>query len=932
MRGRIWGNHGAVSNRIAQIQKRADEQLHLDPGQTPAQELARYKRFLKDEFARLKKLHRGGGLGREVCEAHAAVIDALLGHLLQTAVALAPLENLKEHPPLAVVATGGYGRSELNPQSDIDIQFLYSDNLLKASGPHEYLKSVTDTILYTLWDVGLKVGHVVRRVTDCVEEANKDMQSKTALIESRLVAGDAGLFAAMEQAVQAKCVTPHVDKYIAARLEDQAERRAKFGDAVTMQEPNIKNGCGGLRDYQNLRWMMHFKLGYRSMKDLEAQKAVSAAEAELLEAAYSFLLRARNELHYQLKRPMDGLTKAVQPKVAWRLGYTNRSPAKRLEAFMGDYYRHARNIYLIVRAIEQRLAITPRPAWQTALGRWVGVHQEQVIDGFRIEDGAINCVSRGVFRDQPRKLMRVFLLMQRHSLRLHPDLAQLIRQSVYLVDRKFRADERVHETFMEILNHPGVVGRVLRRMHELDFLGKYMPEFGRLTCLVQHEFFHQYTVDEHTLVCVEKLDGLWEKKWPDYERYHEVFEEVDRPSTLYLAMLLHDAGKGFESDHHERESARVADHVADRLGLDEAATDSLRLVIRHHLTMVQVAQRRDLEDPQVIRQFAEAMETEENLNLLMLHTLADSLGTADNLWNGFKDTAQWTLFWNTRAHFQRDPDAAQAEEEQREEIEAEVSKLLKGSIPAEEVDAHFEQLPARYFRALPADEIAEDIELVHQFLELQVLHGDRMLEPALAWRRDLDRGYAEAGICTWDRPGLFARVSGVLAACGLNILSAQIFTRGDSMGIDRFCLTDARTGKLPISEQRKEFAQQLKTVLAASEDIELDFSKLPDSGLEYTAVLDEGIPTHIHFDNGASEEFTVLDVESADHVGLLYALSKTLTTLGMVIVLARINTEKGGANDSFYLTDEDGGKIEEPARQQFIESTLRNVITALHEA
>ena len=184
MRGRIWGNHGAVSNRIAQIQKRADEQLPLDPGQTPAQELARYKRFLKDEFARLKKLHRGGGLGREVCEAHAAVIDALLGHLLQTAVALAPLENLKEHPPLAVVATGGYGRSELNPQSDIDIQFLCSENLLKASGTHEYLKSVTDTILYTLWDVGLKVGHAVRRVTDCVEEANKDMQSKTALIES----------------------------------------------------------------------------------------------------------------------------------------------------------------------------------------------------------------------------------------------------------------------------------------------------------------------------------------------------------------------------------------------------------------------------------------------------------------------------------------------------------------------------------------------------------------------------------------------------------------------------------------------------------------------------------------------------------------------------------------------------------------------------
>ena len=917
-----------MSGLIAKIKTRAEEQLDF----AGAPDLARCKRFLKDEGKRLKALHRTGGLGREVCEARAAVVDALVERLFAAALAIAANNGEGEPPAVAVVAVGGYGRGELNPQSDIDIQFLCADELLKGAKPHEFLQTVTDTVLYTLWDVGLKIGHSVRRVGDCVREANADMQSKTALIESRLVTGDAALFAAMTEAVEAKCVKPFVEEYIAMRLADQASRRAKHGDAVTMQEPNIKNGCGGLRDYQNLRWMMHFKLGYRSMEDLEKQKAVSKAEAERLESAYSFLLRARNELHYQLKRPVDALTKAVQPKVAWQLGYTNRSPAKRLEAFMGDYYRHARNIDLTVRAIEQRLALVPRPAWQQALGRWVGANKQQEIDGFRIEDGEINAISRSVFRDQPRRLMRVFLLMQRHSLRLHPDLAQLIRQQAHLADREFRADDHVHETFLEILNHPGAVGRILRRMHELDFLGKYLPEFGRLTCLVQHEFFHQYTVDEHTLVCLEKLDGLWEKRWEDYTRYHEVFEEIERPSTLYLALLLHDAGKGFETDHHERESARVADHVADRLNLDEAAAESLRLIIRHHLTMVQVAQRRDLEDRQVIQQFVDTMETEENLNLLMLHTLADSLGTAEDLWNGFKDTAQWTLFWNARALFRQDPAAMRGEEDLREEIEAEVTRLLGDEVPAEEIDAHFEQLPSRYFHALPADEIAEDIQLVHRFLELQVLHDDRMLEPAVAWHRDRDLGCAEAVICTWDRPGIFSRITGVLAQCGLNILSAQVFTRGDSMVIDRFTVTDARTGGLPGGEPRKKFTRQLKAALAAAEDLDLDFASLPDYAAEYTAVTGERIPTQIHFDNRSSETYTVLDVETEDHVGLLYALARTLTSVGADIELARIHTEKGGANDSFYLLGKDGEKIEDLAQQQFIESLLRQVIAALQEA
>ncbi|MEE2714702.1 MAG: DUF294 nucleotidyltransferase-like domain-containing protein, partial [Verrucomicrobiota bacterium] len=300
---------------MKEIQKRAAEQLTLPEGVLPSDELPLFKRYLKNEENLLKKLHREGGLGREVCRARAALMDALILNLFEAAVRIAAKETDEIQPAMAVIALGGYGRAELNPHSDIDIQFLCEDRLLSGSKPDVYLQSVIDTVLYMLWDLGLKIGHSVRRIRDCVDEANKDMQSKTALIESRLVIGDESLFSRMEKQVYDKCVKPSVEKYISMRIEDQVARREKFGGAVTLQEPNIKNGCGGLRDYQNLRWMMHFKCGVHFVEDLETEKQISKADAEKLEAAYSFLLRSRNELHYQLGRPVDTLTKAVQPKV-----------------------------------------------------------------------------------------------------------------------------------------------------------------------------------------------------------------------------------------------------------------------------------------------------------------------------------------------------------------------------------------------------------------------------------------------------------------------------------------------------------------------------------------------------------------------------------------------------------------------------------------
>jgi len=502
-----------------------------------------------------------------------------------------------------------------------------------------------DGILYPLWDIGLKVGHAVRSVDDCVKVANADMQSKTSLIEARLIIGSEALFKKFQKSLISKCVEGHEDEYIASRLEDQATRRAKFGNSATMQEPNIKNGCGGLRDYQNLLWMAFFKYRARSPLELKDQ-FVSDAESRQLASAYDFLLRTRTELHYHVNRPMDVLGKNLQPAVAHSLGWTDRSPSLRIEKFMRELYTHTRNIFLITRTLEQRMALVPEKQSRLSLRAWLPKRRPPVpVDGFIFTNGEVRAASNRVFQDDPRRLMRAFLHAQQRRLQLHPDLAQLIRQSLSLVDRDFLNDERVRETFLTILERRGEVAPILRAMHEVNLLGKYIPEFGKLTCLVQHEFYHQYAADEHTLVCLEQLDKIWEAHEPPYKNYAPLLQRLPRPGLLYLALLLHDVGK---SAHDKKEghaiiSADMAMHAARRLRLDESSAHMLRVLIENHLLMATVSQRRDLDDDSVIRDFARSIETIETLDSLTLLTFADSEGTSDKLWNGFKDSLLWQM-------------------------------------------------------------------------------------------------------------------------------------------------------------------------------------------------------------------------------------------------------------------------------------------------
>ena len=914
-------------------------------GLEPAQHLPEYKKVLLLMKHQVRLLQNAGAGGGEVCRARALMVDVLIRHLWDHAKTGLTEQSQREFPPLSLVALGGYGRGELNPLSDLDVSFLHHGQVVVGTKPLPTLGRIMDVILMTLWDLGFKPGHSVRTVAETVEAANsksdpKSMETKTSLIEARLVAGDAKLFEKLEKTVMAKCVRGHEEAYIALRMKDQSERRAKYGNSATMQEPNVKNGCGGLRDYQNLRWMTFFKYHILSLEQLEQREFITAAERKQLEAAYDFLLSVRNEMHELSptpNRPYEVLTKALQPTVATHLGYKEPSTSRRLELFMRDLYSHMRCIFLTTRTLEERLALLPRQSRLGNLSRFLPAAFKkpppQTIDGFRFDDGQIHPSSSRIFKDSPRRLMRVFLHAQQRGLRLHPDLEQMVRRDLRLVDRGFIGDEHVRETFLEILNQRGNVAPTLRAMHEVGLLGKYVPEFGKLTCLVQHEFYHQYTADEHTLVCLAQLDRIFESQDESLARYAEAMRNVERPFVLYLALLLHDSGKSEHTGNHVETSGQNALRVARRLALDGAVTHSLCLLVEQHIAMAQISQRRDLEDAGVIRQFAGLVQTPDNLRMLAVLTFADAQATSDKLWNGFKDALLWTLYHKTMTQLAGGTDFIRAEEKQRELLGEEVRKMIPRSFQGDEVQAHFANLPPRYFLIHSAREVFADMALVHRFMHMQIAADDKALAPVISWHNEPDRGYTSVKVCTWDRAGLFSTVSGSLSAAGLNILSAQIFSRIDGIVLDTFFVTEVHGGGLVGREARERFEEiLLKTLTGGPVEFQTLIARQKVVRPLYQGLPGQRIKTRILFDNSTSEDRTVIDVETEDHLGLLYAISGVLTTLGLDIALAKISTEKGAAVDTFYVRDADGLKVESAERQREIAESLYEALKELERA
>lgn len=919
-----------VNGLNASIEADARQRLRVPPGEHPVPYRKQFSDFLKYEAKRIRLRSQAHTGGREMCRAHAFAVDVALTQFITALVAYHAAKGSPAGPRWALVAVGGYGRGELNPFSDIDvIVLLEGDRVDKSKLPPAVYEL---TVEGRIWDLGFKVGCMTRTVADCVEQANRDMQSKTALLEARLIYGDEPLFHAMQKAVLTRCVKGHEEDYVEERLKDQQTRRVKHGNTPFMQEPNIKNGCGGLRDFQNLVWMICVKYRTRELAELEQRDLITAAERRQLEAAYDFLLRVRNQLHYVAARPVDVLSRNYQPEVARAMGYAERSLNQRLQRFMRDFYTHAGAIFRLNRLLERRLALLPHPRLIPSLRGFLRQRRHNaayVIDGFKAVDGEVHPASDRILVDDPARLMRAFRFAQQRNLRLAPDLEHLIRRKLDLVNAKFRADPHVRETFLAILGERGNVAASLRAMHELGVLGRFLPPFGRLTNHVQHEFYHLYTTDEHTLVCLEKLDQVSGATQPPFKAYAELLSRVERPFILYLALLLHDVGKACSDQDHATEGGNMARSVARRLRLDAAATELLQFLIQNHLLMAMVSQQRDLDDPIEIRTFARQVGTLPRLDLLMLHTFADSMGTSDKLWTGHKDSLLWALYRQTVKRFAVGREADQAEAGHRRQVAEAVAGLVPRTITEPELRAHFDLMPARYFSLRSAPEIAADIELAHTFMGRQLDEAADGLAPVLAWHHDQDRGYSRLEVTTWDREGLFENIAGVLTAARLNILNAEIFTREDSIAQDTFLVTDAATGVPASKAQQENVDRWLAGLLTGRLQLEQVLAENRPARSVFAPAAAGSIPTRVRFDNSTHEDRTVIAVETEDRVGLLHTLVRTITGLGLTIQVAKIATDRGAAIDTFYLTEAGGGPIVSPVRLDETERQLKRAVSGL---
>ncbi len=902
-----------ASRHLEKVLAHAERELASARTMPPAESLPLYKKFLKIEEHRLLLRHQYGGGGREICALRVELIDVLLQHIFAAAVSFAESGRVMSPTPLTVIALGGYGRRELNPFSDVDIMFLHDKNRGNIS---TYATQVIEQILYLLWDVGFKVGHSTRSIAEAVHLANKDMLTKTAMLESRPLGGDSHLAERFRTAFRQRCVRGREREYVELRMQDQATRHAKFGDTVYVQEPHLKSGCGGLRDYQNLLWMTFFKEGALTTTHLVGKDWLSEPDLRRIEAAYDFLLRLRTDLHYATGRATDTLHFNVQDQIAHRLGYAQKRGTLRQEALMKDYYEHTRNIFRVTERITEQFASGRSSSTTRSLFSFLPrlKSAEESLGHFRIRQGQLFAQSSDVFEKTSEAMMEVFELAQRRRLELSPDLSDLFTRNLGLITGAFRGSKGPREIFQRIVSRKGEVGRVLRMMHRVDFLGRYVPEFGQLTCLVQHEFFHRYTADEHTLVCIDKLDQVMQTEDPKLRSYRALFEKLADPFVLYLALLLHDTGRAVGARPHSEASALFAQGAAARLRLSTAQRRSLVLLVDHHLTLSNMAQQRNLDDPETAVEFARIVRDQPNLDALMLLTLADGQGTSADAWSDWKETLVWSLYHSTTQYLSDQEAFYKQTKIEREQLQARVTENL-GAEFAEEVEAHFEVMPDNYFRAFTTDEIVSHLRLFRRFLENLYLSHEPPLTPAVAWQEFPEQGHSIASFCAWDGQELLAKIAGSFAVVPLNILSADIYTRGDNVVLDIFRVCDPRFRAVT---DKRDKALVESTLHAALTDEHFDFAPLLEQARRRIARHSRhglDFPTRVTVENKAHPAYSLVQIQTPDRLGLLYELLSAFGEENVSIALSRISTEKGAAIDTFYVADRDTrAKITDPSR------------------
>jgi len=802
-----------------------------------------------------------------------------------------------------LVAVGGYGRSELLPGSDIDLM------LLLEKKPGKDLEEQISTFLTFLWDIGLEVGHSVRTIKDCIREGKADVTVMTNMIESRLLHGSEYLYSKFEQAIAPKKMWSS-RQFFEAKLEEQHNRHLRYNDTAYNLEPNIKEGPGGLRDIQIIGWVAKRHFGAKSLRELVEHEFITENEYQLLEAGQKHLWKVRFALHRLAKRREDRLLFDYQNNLAIEFGYEAGKQNLAIEQFMQQYYRTIMELErlneMLLQIFREEILLTDAQRKTTAIN-----------ERFMLRNRYLQVVDDGVFMRQPSALVELFLLISTHDKceGVTASTIRLVREHLYLVDDEFRNNEEVNHLFMQLMSAPSGMTHQMRRMNSYGFLAAYIPAFGKITGRMQYDLFHAYTVDQHTIFVIRNLRrfalDIHEDEFPFC---NEVYRELEDPCLLYLAALFHDIAKGRDGDHSELGAVDAMQFCLQH-NLNRKDTRIVSQLVRQHLLMSVTAQRKDISDPDVVRDFARQVGSVEMLNYLYLLTVSDIRSTNPKLWNNWKDALLKQLYGTTKQVIRRGIDIApDIDEIIQENRDAAYEEMQDLPFSIDAINTICDKLPGDYF-------------LRHRPLEIKWHVNTILSNPQTTTLVNIRQATlintTKVFVYCDENPFVFSQVTGAIGSLGLSILNAEIFTTRNNKVMDTFIIQDQNNAAVTDEATIAQIESSLLKALQLKSIYKSISSKRQSRQLK---AFDR--PTEIHFEQDYLNSRTVMEISAMDMPGLLSVIANVIATMDINITHAKISTLGEKIDDIFYLTTPEGKNIVDDQILEDLRSRMTEALAA----
>jgi [protein-PII] uridylyltransferase len=915
-----------IHNRRTIINRRAllielEEQTRWGAG-TPrarANALQIFKAALYRGVGEIRSRFEQGTKGPEVIQANAFLVDQLVRCIYDFATThVYPCTDAVGRDRMAVAATGGYGRGELAPFSDIDLMFLLPCQKTPRS------ERVVEYLLYMLWDSWLQVGHATRSIDDCVRLSKADLSIRTSLLEARWLWGDKALFCSFEKRFRSEVVSGSGASFVEQKLAERDARHERMGDSRYVLEPHIKEGKGGLRDLQTLFWISKYLYQVKHVGDLVQRGVFTEADVRQFRRAENFLWTVRCHLHYVAGRPEERLTFNVQEIIASRLGYNDRSSGRGVERFMKHYFRVTKAVGDLTRILcavledqhrKTRLRFRLQSLSRSFFRRLPG--------GLKIDGDRLTVDGCDAFARDPVLLLRLFHEAQRQGIDIHPQALRLVHQNLRLVDASLRNDPQANRLFTEILTHEKNAEQGLKWLSDAGVFGRFIPDFGRVVSQMQYDMYHVYTVDEHTIRAIGILNRVERGELKaDHPAATTAFGEIRSRRALYLAVMLHDIAKGRAGDHSEV-GAEIARHLAPRLGLDDWETETVSWLVRWHLLMSRTAFKRDIDDWKTVCDFTDKVQSPERLRMLLILTNVDIRAVGPNIWNAWKCGLLDELYY--RALEEMEMAAGQPAERRTMRVERAKAKLRARLVDWDDEtrEAYVARGYSDYWLAFVTDEHVRHFQLMRNAEAAgKALHVEARSHPL--------RDVTEVTIYAPDHPGLFAQIAGAMSLSGASIVGAKVVTLANSMALDVFHIQDLAGRPFDSDDRVRRLANRIEAAIVGNIQPARELQQMRARALPSRTRVFK-VPPRVIFDNKASVSHTVIEVNGRDRPGFLHDVTSTLTALGLQIVSAHISTYGERVVDVFYVKDVFGLKVEHEQKLHRLEERLLEAIAPTEE-